>query len=245
MIDLSPNGKQLFDLIMMIPPALDSARSFLQEGKCTPDDVNSAALQFAEECWEEGIYSWDSIPEWENTFGVYFWVEPKKIPDLHSSHLYEVIALLLEFGLDPNVEIDEINLLDELPHIVNEYISADTLALLFEHGANPSLTLRNGESIFLDLDFDVIFDAHEQRDRSRYDALVHSWLVFLGYGARLKDGSLPLDLMDPKITNHYFDISDFKEHRNYFFGLSYVESRGECWSLHIFDRRTMWEVARL
>lgn len=152
--------------------------------------------------------------------------------------------MLLPFGLDPNVEIDETNLLDELPHIVNEHVGADTLALLFEHGADPFLKLRSGESVFLILDFDVAFDAIEQYDRRRYEALVHSWLVFIGYGARLEDGRLPMELFIPSESDFHFEISDFKQHRNYYVGLSHVRSQGESWSLHVFDRRTMWEVAR-
>ena len=42
-----------------------------------------------------------------------------------------------------------------------------------------------------------------------------------------------------------FEMSDLKEHRNYTFALSNVEGQGENWSLHIIDKRTLWEVARL
>lgn len=244
MIELSQNGVQLFDLLMQKPPDLDDARSLLQLGTCNPDDVNRVALRFAEECWDEGVYPWDTVPNRSTAIGDYYWEEARPIPNLHSSHFYEVIEMLLEFGLDPNVEIDETNLLDELPHIVNEYVGADTLALLFEHGADPFLKLSCGESVFLTLDFDVAFDAIEQYDRRRYEALVHSWLVFVGYGARLEDGRLPMELFIPRESDFHFEISDFKQHRNYYVGLSHVRSQGESWSLHVFDRRTMWEVAR-
>ncbi len=36
-----------------------------------------------------------------------------------------------------------------------------------------------------------------------------------------------------------------RNHRDYTFGLSHVPCYGEKWSLHIFDKQTMWEVARL
>ncbi len=244
MIELSQRGVQLFNLLMQIPPDLDNARSLLQLGACNTDDVNRTALQFVEECWYEGLYPWETVPDRKPAIGDYFWEEAGIIPNLHSSHLYEVIELLLDFGLDPSAEVDGANLMNELPHIVNDYIGADTLALLFEHGADPFLTLSDGESVFLELDFDVAFDAIEQYDRRRYEALVHSWLVFIGYGARLEDGRIPMELFVPRESDFHFEITDFKQHRNYFVGLSHVKSQGESWSLHIFDRRTMWEVAR-
>ena len=84
-----------------------------------------------------------------------------------------------------------------------------------------------------------------RRDRRRYDALLHSWLVFLGYGAVLENGELPIDLFPETGDGGLFEIEQFRKHRNYNFGLSHVKNRGEEWSLHIFDARTMWEVGRL
>ena len=47
------------------------------------------------------------------------------------------------------------------------------------------------------------------------------------------------------IESSPFDPALLKEHQNYTFGISNVPGRGENWSLHIFDRRTFFEVARL
>lgn len=244
MIELSAQGRRLFDLLMQIPPDFDGIRYFLRTESCSPDDVNRAALRFAEECGYEESYPGDDGADQESGIGDYAWEEARLIPNQHSAFLREIIGLLLDFGLDAGFEADETNLLDELPHIVNEYVGADTLALLFEHGADPMLTIRDGESVFSKLDFCVAFDAIEQYDRRRYDALLHSWLVFLGYGARREDGSLPLELFVPRGSDFSFDITDFRQHRNYIFGLSHVRWQGESWALHIFDKRTMWEVAR-
>ena len=79
----------------------------------------------------------------------------------------------------------------------------------------------------------------------RYDALVHSWFVFLGYGAAPDNGTSSVDLFNVIDTGKTFDLRELRNHRNYTFGLSHVKNRGENWSLHIFDKRTMWEVARL
>ena len=141
-----------------------------------------------------------------------------------------------------------INIMNELQYVSTPYVAADTLALLLENGGNTELEI-DGMRIMDDIDFDVIFDAFNQEIRSNYDSLVHCWFVMLGYGARLRDGSLPVDLFDvydeEYIRKTPFDISKLKEHRTYTFGISNVPSRGENWSLHIFDKRTFHEVARL
>lgn len=76
--------------------------------------------------------------------------------------------------------------------IRNEYIAADTLALLFEHGADVNLQI-NGSRVFHNIDFDILFDAFNQNDRRYYDSLVHCWFVWLGYGARLDNGESGLE----------------------------------------------------
>ena len=245
MIDLSSMGKQLFGMLMQIPPDFKQIRSSLESGCYTNDDVNRVALQYVDECWGEYVWPNDISSNSAQNIGDYYWDEAKVRPNLHSTYLYEVIELLLDFGLNPCAEIDESNLMDRLPHVVNEYVSADTLALLFEHGADPQLKIRDGESVFSELNFEVTFAAIEQYDRRRYDALVHCWLVFIGYGARLVDGSLPIDFFIPHETDFPFKAEDFRNHRNYIFGLTHMKNRGENWLLNIFDKRTLWEVARL
>lgn len=239
LVKLTPESKQLFDLLMQIPPDLPRLREALREGCFSVDDINRLAIDFVEECqWER-----EDRPH-EQEVGDYYWEEVKTLPDLHSTYLYRIMELLLEFGRDPNAIVDGEPLLRWLPFIDNEYVGADTLALLFEHGTDPRLKDGDGESLFLDLDFDVCFSALEQRDRRAFDALVHSWLVYIGYGTRLEDGSLPVDPLSADDETP-FDLNDLRQHRNYTFGLSHIHSKGERWTLHIFDKRTMWEAARL
>lgn len=245
MEELDPKSKELFDMLMHLPPDLEQVRDVLQLGEFTPDDVNRAALCFLDECRNETLDISSDNPEGQEFNGDYYWEEARLIPNTHSAHLYDIVKLLLDYGLDPDAEVDGTSFLEDLPHIVNEYIGADTLALLLEHGADPMRKNRDGEKVFLNIDFDVVFDAIEQYNRRRFDALVHSWLVFIGYGAKLENGEDPVDLYIPDDRDFHFDITSLREHRNYTFGLSHVKNRGEKWSLHIFDKRTMWEVARL
>ena len=236
---MDTKAKELFDLLMQMPPDLLRIRAELSDGGFSAGDINRAAIAFAEECqWEE-----EDRPH-EQEVGDYYWAEAKTLPDLHSTYLYRITVLLLEFGLDPNAKADGKCLPYYLPFIENEYVGADTLALLFEHGADPGLKGSDGKSLFLDLDFAVWFDALEMYDRRAYDARVHCWLVYIGYGARLEDGSLPLEPFSADGETP-FDISELRQHRNYTFGLSHIHSKGERWTLHIFDKRTMWEAARM
>ena len=235
-VKLTPESNQLFDLLLQIPPDLPRIRKALREGCFSVDDINRLAIDFVYEC------HWDEPPE-EHEVGDYFWGEQRLRPKQSSAYLYPIMELLLDFGLDPNAVIDGEPLLRWLPFVENEYVGADTLALLFEHGADPNLIDADGESLFLDLDFDVIFSANNNRDRRAFDAWVHSWLVYIGYGAKLENGTSPVEVFEPG-DDMDFKISDLRQHRNYTFGLSHIHSKGECWTLHIFDKRTMWEAAR-
>lgn len=238
-VKLNENSRPLFELLMQIPPDFEAARTMLESGSYSAEDLGCIACRYADEAWGE-----EEIPKgFESKIGDYGWETPVLKPGFHSTYLREVIELLLAYGLDPNAEYDGFSLLHQCYSIVNEYVGADTARLLLEHGADPNKVLSDGENLFTDVDFSVVFDAIEQYDRRRYDANVHCWLVMVGFGAKTLDGRSPVDIY--QTYDVPFKLEDLREHRNYTFGLSYVPNRGEKWSLHIFDKRTCWEVARL
>ena len=193
--------------------------------------MSLTATRFCEECFDERL---------EEDYETHRFMEPVVIPDLHSTFLVDVVRLLLEYGLNPNAVYDDTNIMSLLMYIDNESLAAGTLALLLEHGGNTDLVV-DGVGLFSDIDFMVMFDSVEQYDRRTYDALVHCWLVYIGYGAKLQDGIEPVDIvgycgMNREYELKDFELSDLKEHRNYTFGLSSVPNRGDNWSLQIFDR---------
>lgn len=242
MCELSPNGNKLYDLMLEIPPDFARIKQELATGKYTKDDISMAATKFVDDaCWGESPYEESEEPM--------AYVEPVLVQGLNSTYLYDLVSLLLEYGLDPNAVCDDTNIMDRLKHIENEYVGADTLALLLDHGGDFNLQVEERSLLSL-IDFDVTFDAFEQRDRRKFDALIHCWLVFIGFGAKLEDGSPVVEVFENHSENNEldlrdFEISDLKNHRNFIFGLSHVHTRGKSWSLHIFDKRTCWEVARL
>lgn len=238
-IELNKKSARLLSDLMEIPPDFSKIENTLRIG-LSSEEITKAVISFIDNCYME-----DLDAKFENaTFS-----SPAIDKALHSAHLYSIVEYLLPRGLDPNAVYDEDSVLDFLPHIVNEYAAADTLGLLLANGLDPHLVLYDGD-FFWGLDFDVFFDAFNMYDRRRYDALVHCWLVCLGYGAGKENGKERVICFPDRDHNDEFDIkpfeiSDLKEHRNYTFALSNVEGQGENWSLHIIDKRTLWEVARL
>lgn len=230
----------LFDLLMQISPDFKQLRSRLKTGGYSPESLSRIAFNYAEACFDETIERGYG----KEGSGHYFSRPAVLVEGEHSTYLFQVIELLLEFGLDPNAVVGGENIMQIMPYIGNEYVAADTCALLFEHGADNSLTV-DDRSVFKDIDFNVLYDAGGQYDRRMYDALVHCWFVWLGYGARLDNEETRLELFYDDSAGSVFDLSKLRNHRNYTFGLSNVPSHGENWSLHIFDKQTLWEVARL
>ena len=239
-MELTKNENALLDMLLQIPPDLEAIRTQLESGRFSSDIIARVSLEFIDICYGESLDR-ERGKQYETE---YYSIDPAVAEGEHSTCLVEIVKLLLGYGLDPNAIVDGSSMMVLICLVENEYIAADTLALLLEHGGNIHLKA-DGESVFGEIDFDVIFDALNQYDRRRYDSLVHCWFVWLGYGAQPENGTTAVDVFRDINTGEMFDISRLKNHRNYTFGLSHVPGRGEKWSLHIFDKQTMWEVARL
>ena len=155
----------LLQALLQVPPDLIFVQEQLQSGQYSPQQVTELGYQYAEECWNEDLDA-DNSEFFSEEFE-YCWREADTIADRHSFYLYEVIDLLLKYGLDPNYTVDgDCCLMEFVIGIVNGYIAADTLILLLESGGNPNL-ISSGENMFDQICFDVDFDAVEQRDRRR------------------------------------------------------------------------------
>ena len=152
-----------------------------------------------------------------------------------------MIKLLLKYGLDPNLVVGEDNIMDCLKYVDNEFLAADTLALLLEHGGNPDIIIPyERESLFDLIAGDVFFDAIEQYDRYRFASLVHYLMVLIGYGASYREGQIQVfkEYDSPEL----FDLQKLRAHRNYYFGLIHLENHK---ALVVYDKETLWEVARM
>ncbi len=229
--------------LWQIPPDFEAIRN----AELSPAEATQLGYEYTEKCWYEDLEragsedsSCDDFLGWYNQLPV---IELGR----HSTHLYDVMEYLLQYGLDPNYTKEgNWSLLEQICHITNGYVAADTLRLLLEHGGDPNLPTDDG-TVFDNIDFDIGFDAIELYDRRSYDSLVHCWMILIGYGGTPSNGTTPLDTFKERgIDNsRKFDLSNLKNHQNYIFGLSTIENRGDVPTIHIFDKRSYWEVARL
>ena len=208
---------QIAEGLLAIPPMMEEAERLLKTEKYSSQELMQIALDFINACrWEGG---------------------PSYAP-----YLYQVMELLLRYGLDPKEKQDGHELLLALLFVEHEYMAADTLGLLLEHGADPNWGPVDNESAFEMLDFDIWFGALEQNKREVYDAWLHSWMVFIGYGAAAPEGKSPVEVFREYDSEELFDLGKLRQHRNYYCGLSF-EGKDIC--VHVYDKGTMWEVARM
>lgn len=239
-------GEQiLLEQLLEIPPNFSAARNTIQEKNLNGESITKVAIQYAYECnFNAHDYFVEKDPEMDMQKLDVF---RESVPGLHSTYICDVIRFLLEFGLDPNgiipSEFGNYNIMQELFFVDNEYLGADALALLLEHGGDPNLEI-DGDSLFTDIAFDIWFGSVEQETRWLYDIWVHYWMVLVAFGGRY-EGDTPW----PKTFEQYdengiygkaFDVEELKNHRNFTFGLSFED---ESRTLHIFNKKTFWKVA--
>ena len=236
-MDLPMNEKsqRLLDTLMTIPPDFSTAEKLLQQECFSSDEVTKVAMRYAEKCFLDIADTFRTDPDDRISFTGF--IPPAGvIPGLHSTYLYDVVKLLLDYGLDPNAIIDEDNIMEMLLYVDNEYVAADTIALLLEHGGNPNLNM-DGQSVFGMVDLEIWFGSAEQELRWRYDAWVHTWMVLLAYGC--KDSGV--QVFREYNSDATFDLKKLRDHRNYYYGLSFENGDRV---IHIYDKKTFWEVAR-
>ncbi|MBO4770538.1 MAG: hypothetical protein J5563_07140 [Clostridia bacterium] len=240
-IEKTVKSDRLLKLLTALPTDLEAIEKTLKQEDFKPDEVTRAGFDYAEACFYECLdVLWDHSEEYACSASI-------PVPGLMSTEMPRIFELLLRYGLDPNAEFDCETVMGQAAMVSNGYVAADTLALLLEHGGDPFLP-SDDISLFDELDFNVCFDAFNQVNRMFYDAEVHCWFVLLGYTEGREQAKNHIDVFSERRNDcNYepFEISDLKQHRNYTFALTNVPNRGENFSLHIIDRRTFWEVARL
>ena len=235
----TPAQEELFRLLFQLPPQFVEASSYIEREKLTADDVTRVGIQYANRCFLD--YG-DSLSDddWKSMRRV----NCEKNYTVHSVYLYEVTEFLLRYGLIPNAICSNkygiFNIMEEILYIDHEYIAADTMRLLMEHDADPNISV-DGETIFDRVDFAVWFDAIEQEIRWRYNQWVHIWFVLLAYGGGTKRVREQIQVFREYGKDAIFDLKKLRDHRNYDVCLSW--ENGER-IIHIFDKDTLWQVAK-
>ena len=239
---LNTDEQALLEMLLATPPQYEAARNRLTDKKISAESVSKVGLRYTEECFlDYGDAIFESKlsvqPGQQNT------VPHDVVSRLHSTYLYDVMKLLLEFGLDPNAVYEshgnQNNIMAQLLYVDNEYRGADTLALLLEHGGNPNLVV-DGESIFEQIDFEIWFGSVEQYIRWRYDAWVHMWMVAVAYGGEITVKGPTVKVFNEYGAGELFNLQKLRNHRKYYYGLSIEDDERH---LHVYDKNTLWKVA--
>lgn len=237
-LELTATEQNLLNLLLELPPGFEDAKNLLQTEQLPADSITKVGIEYANACfldYDEGF-------------------DKKQMPrgiaqGRHSTYLTDVIKLLLEHGLNPNAVycfdgLNEYNIMDKILFVDNEYVAADTLALLLENGGNPNLRV-GGNTIYDDVEFSIWFGSNNQEIRWRYDAKVHIWMVLLAYGGKFsqKDEEEPVKVFkayNSEWSCKMFDLKDLRNHRAYYYRIS-IEDKEI--TIQIFDKYTQWKVA--
>ncbi len=236
--------EEIRPMLFRIPPDFEALKNIT----IRPTEASVLAYEYVQACEEEKKDEKDESGSLHNGCPLWYWKDPGLIQGRHSTHLCEVIAFLLSCGLDPNDKKEGNQcLMVSVCRVVNGYAAADTLRLLLECGGDPNIAVEN-KTLFDTIHRDVVCGATGQYNRRTYDSLVHCWMVLTGYGGKTADEEGRQKLFkacSPLQGEEAFGEEKLKDHRNYVFGLTCEMNREKTPVIHIFDKRTFWEVARL
>lgn len=213
----------LLSMLMELPPKFEVIEKELQVNEYTAEEVTLATCKFADNCFLE-------CRDFEEEFKR----KPNK-EEVHSPYIYGICELLLKYGLNPNLIIEEINIMYKLRYVDYKYIAAETLKLLLDNGGNVDID--NGdEPLFQSIDFDVVFDVIELDNKELFDKEFKFWILMIGYGATIKGNKSPINMVNG------YSIEQFRDFKNFTYEIEYLE---KDWIMHIIDVRTNKEVATL
>ena len=234
--EFTDNAQILYDLMFTKEFNSEALREQLDTGIFSTEDINLAAFRYIDDCHASEVDSYQNHLFDNLVYG-------ETLPGIESSHLVDAIRILLEYGLNPNkiMEYDDggqTNIMEIMMFVHNGYQAADAAAEMLEHGGNPSLIIGD-MSLIRELNWELLFFlGGDEEFRYFSDSVVHYWMVFIGYGAKLEDGGESVDPVDN------FDISNFRNHRQYYYGLIHSDRSNDGMEVCFFDKDTNWEVAR-
>ena len=239
---LTDAGALLLKKLQETPTDLAAVEKILTEHHLGSDQITKVASLYLDSCFFAFAEN-----EYDSPSTLYH-SSSAIDPSLPGACLPDLFRLLLKYGLEANSADDDVPLLTAVTDVYNGYVSADTLKLLLENGGDLRFHAEKSPDIFGNLDDDIYFDAFEQRNRRIYDARIHCWFVMLAHLHNEYNGKEIVTICNRLCCNNDlppFKIEDLWAHENYGYCLTAVPGNGKSWSLHIFDRRTGCEVARL
>ena len=208
---------QIKEHFKKIPSDLEGIKKLLSSQQLTEDELAELAISFTEDCSFE--YSDALISEDKSV----------RIANMHSNYIIEAIDLLLKFGLNPNTVVIGDNVMWSAMWIDAPNVAASLLRLLLEHGGDPNHYLpEECDSIFGYIDVKVSIDEYTHD----FFHTVQCWLLLMGYGARWRNGELPLTMLGEN------SVEIFKNFERYDYEIEILPQKFEkdgCWIMRIFD----------
>ncbi len=231
----SDNAQILYELLFTKDFDPEALKAKLDSGIFSPEDINMAAYRYVDDCHEADINAYDDHSFDAVSFG-------ETIQGIESSHLVEAIRILVDYGLNPNKiyvydDGGQTNIMKLMMFVYNGYQSADAVAIMFEHGGDPSLIIED-VSLIRDLNYELLYFLYNEDYRYFSDSVVHYWMVFIGYGAKLEHGEESIDPVGD------FDIANLRNHRQYYYGVIHSDRSNDGIEVCFFDKDTNIEVAR-
>ena len=222
-MELVDKIKKLFE---NTPSDLERIRKLLSSRKFTAEELAELAIDFTDNCFCE--YRGAINPKCTSV----------NLENMNSNYIVEAIALLLEFGLDPNTIVDDDNVMWNAMWIDAPNMAASVLQLLLENGGNPNHYIPGeGETLFEYIDFKVSWDEYTHE----YFYTVQCWLLLMAYGACWRhNGKMPLTMLGEN------SVEIFKNFQLYDYEIELLPEEPEkygCWIMHIFNIETKEEVA--
>lgn len=217
------NLKHLFSLI---PPDWESAKRILSDASLSKEELAILAADITDDCFCE--YSDALNPE----------VEDLTEDSMHSNYLLSSLQILLDYGLDPNIEVNDENVMWNTQWVDAPNVGASALRLLLENGGNPNHRLPGeSETLFEFIAFKVSYDEYSHQ----YFHTVQCWLVLMAFGGCWDNGNIPLTMLG---NNEVSIFKDFELFDYTIEPLPKEPNKYGCWIMHIFRTDTNEEVAR-
>ena len=229
-----PEMEELYNACGHIPPDIRHIRTLLDTKEYSPDQLAEVYIKHLEDRCEAEPQSFN----WSNG-------RPPRKDEVHSGFIYDLAEIFLEYGMNPNLIKDDNCILLSLKHVAFGHTCADTARLVIEHGGDINLAV-DGSPIFMDLDFDIVFDAREFFSGEEYippeharhfASVVHIWFVMIGYGGLLKDGRCPVSLKEG------CSVEMLRKHENFDFSIKLNPDAYEGWELLIHEKESGETVA--
>lgn len=227
--------KELYQTCCDLPCDLTKIRSMLESNRYTPTELMHTALQFAEHA------NFYNFHEFINENGR----KPQK-GELPIHYLHDLLALFLEFGLDPNgFDQEGENIMFFLGYIEYEnndgYHTADCMRLLMEHGGDPDLEVDETGILATHSSRLCYYIQHtdeiEGSDEYDFDGMAHLCFVMMGYSGPDADGSYIVEMKN----GHR--IEELRMHEQFTYTIETFPEENGRWIMHIIHKETGEEVA--